>query len=126
MAINLSNLVGGGGGSGSQFDLLEFHAFRRTSDGMLIYTLEDTTSNITISVKNECIDGEFAALDEDYVLPLPLGRERNNIGGLGDLNDANDKYQQYKFLDKKIRYFIDEDGYIVARLNNNFTYTGPK
>ena len=93
---------------------------------MLIYTLEDTNSNIVIDVHNEPVDGEFASLDEDYVAALPAGREKNNINGLGDLNDANDKYQQYRFIDKKVRYFIDDAGYMVARLNNNYTYTGPK
>jgi hypothetical protein len=125
MAINLSNLIGGGSG-GSGTGIYDFHALRRSSDGMLIYTLEDTTSNIIIDVHNQPVDGEFASLEEDYVFALPTGREKNNINGLGDLNDANDKYQQYRFSDKKLRYFIDNDGYMVARLNNNYTYTGPK
>ena len=45
---------------------------------------------------------------------------------IGDLNDPNDKYQQYRFEDKKVRYFIDDSGYMVARLNANYSYTGPK
>ncbi len=124
MAINLSSLINAGGGSGAS--IYEFHALRRTPDGMLVYTLEDTNSNLVIDVHNEPVAGEFASLNEDYVEALPAGREKNNINGMGDLNDANDKYQQYRFENKKVRYFIDDDGYMVARLNANYTYSGPK
>lgn len=125
MAINLSNLIGSGG-SGSSTSLYEFHALKRTADGMLVYTLEDTNSNLSIDVFNEPVENVFASLNDDYVEPIPAGRPRNNINGLGDLNIANDKYQQYRFENKKVRYFIDDDGYMVARLNNNYSYTGPK
>lgn len=125
MAINLSNLIGGGGSSSST-SIYDFHALSRTADGMLVYTLEDTTSNLTIDVFDEPVENIFASLNDDYVTALPAGRPRNNINGLGDLNIANDKYQQYRFENKKVRYFIDDDGYFVARLNNNYSYTGPK
>lgn len=124
MAINLSNLITSGSGSGTE--IYDFHALRRTADGMLIYTLEDTLSNSIINVFNEPTDGVFASLNEDYTDALPAGRDRNNINGMGDLNSANDKYQQYRFENKKVRYFIDDSGYIVARLNANYSYTGPK
>jgi len=124
MAINLSNLIGGG--SSSSTSIYDFHALRRTADGMLIYTLEDTTSNLVIDVFNEPVENTFASLNDDYVEALPSGRDRNNINGMGDLNIANDKYQQYRFENKKVRYFIDDDGYMVARLNANYSYTGPK
>lgn len=127
MAINLSNLIGSGsGGSTSVFD---FHAISRTSDGMLVYTLEDASSNVNIEVFNHP-DGTFSNL-EDYVESFPTGRDKNYISSddsdnVGDLNNANDKYQQYRFETRKVRYFIDDEGYMVARLNNNYTYTGPK
>jgi len=91
MAINLSNLIGSGGSSSST-SLYEFHGLKRTADGMLVYTLEDTLSNTTIEVFNEPVENIFASLNEDYVIPTPEGRPRNNINGLGDLNIANDKY----------------------------------
>jgi len=124
MAINLSNLITTGSGSGTE--VYDFHGLRRTSDGMLIYTLEDTLSNTVIDVFNQPTNGVFASLNEDYTVALPTGRDRNNINGMGDLNNANDKYQQYRFEDKKVRYFIDDSGYMVARLNANYSYTGPK
>ena len=124
MAINLSNLITTGSGSGT--NIYDFHGLKRTSDGMLVYTLEDTLSNSVIDVFNEPVEGVFAPLNEDYVEALPANRERNNINGMGDLNSANDKYQQYRFENKKVRYFIDDSGYMVARLNANYSYTGPK
>lgn len=124
MAINLSSLIGSGSGSGT--GVYDFHAFQRTTDGMLVYTLEDTVSNSVINVHVESVAGEFASLTEDYVEALPVGRPKNNINGLGDLNDVNDKYQQYRFETNKVRYYIDDDGYMVARLNANYTYSGPK
>lgn len=124
MAINLSNLITSGSGSGTS--IYDFHGLRRTSDGMLIYTLEDTLSNTVIDVFNEPVENVFASLNEDYTDAIPSGRDRNNINGMGDLNSANDKYQQYRFENKKVRYFIDDAGYMVARLNANYSYTGPK
>jgi hypothetical protein len=133
MAINLSNLIGTGGG-GSSSSVFDFHALSKTADGMLVYTLEDASSNTNIQVFNSPIKNSFYSLD-DYVESLPPGRPKNNIsssGGInnvdnvGDLNDSNDKYQQYRFETRKVRYFIDDEGYLVARLNNNYTYTGPK
>jgi len=134
MALNLSNLVGGGGGAGST-NIFDFHALSRTADGMLVYTLEDASSNANIQVFNSSSASKFYTLD-DYVEALPAGRAKNYISSsvpfgnpvdnVGDLNDPNDKYQQYRLENRKVRYFIDEDGYLVARLNNNHTYTGPK
>ena len=37
-------------------------------------------------------------------------------------NDPQDKYQQYRF-DRKITYFVDDDGYFVIRFNENYDYT---
>ena len=43
-------------------------------------------------------------------------------------NHPQDKYQQYRFDSRKISYFIDSDGYFVARFNEAYDYTteGPK
>jgi len=44
------------------------------------------------------------------------------------LNNPHDKYQQYRFDSRKVMYFIDSDGYLVARFNENYDHTteGPK
>ena len=43
-------------------------------------------------------------------------------------NDTDDKYQQFRFDFRNLTYFIDDDGYLVARLNKTYDHTtnGPK
>ena len=43
-------------------------------------------------------------------------------------NNFHDKYQQYRFDFRNLHYFIDSDGYLVARINGTYDYTteGPK
>ena len=36
-------------------------------------------------------------------------------------DENNDKYQQYKFEARKITYFIDDEGYFVARFGTTTT-----
>lgn len=123
MSFNLSSLA-----SNSQTNTLgslEFHGIRRDADGLLTYTLEDISSVNTINVKTQPAPDVYPVFDGDYTQALPVGRAKNPNG---DLNDPNDKYQQYKITAQKIRYYIDSNGYFVARLNNNYSYNtiGPK
>jgi len=41
-------------------------------------------------------------------------------------DENNDKYQQYKFEARKITYFIDDQGYFVARFGSYDYNVGPK
>ena len=41
-------------------------------------------------------------------------------------DENNDKYQQYKFDARKITYFVDDDGYFVARFGTYDYNAGPK
>ena len=43
-------------------------------------------------------------------------------------NDPDDKYQQFRFDFRHLTYFIDSDGYLVARLNKTYDHNtnGPK
>ena len=43
-------------------------------------------------------------------------------------NDPDDKYQQFRFDFRRLTYFIDDDGYLVARLNKDYDHNtnGPK
>ena len=43
-------------------------------------------------------------------------------------NDPHDKYQQFRFDFRNLTYFIDDEGYLVARLNKTYDHTtnGPK
>lgn len=41
-------------------------------------------------------------------------------------DENNDKYQQYKFEARKITYFVDDEGYFVARFGTYDYNAGPK
>ena len=43
-------------------------------------------------------------------------------------NSAEDRYQQFRFDERKVSYFVDNDGYFVIRFNEDYDYTteGPK
>ena len=41
-------------------------------------------------------------------------------------DENNDKYQQYKFEARKITYFVDNDGYFVARFGSYDYSVGPR
>ena len=38
-------------------------------------------------------------------------------------NNPLDRYQQFRFDERKISYFIDDDGYFVIRFNEPYDYT---
>ena len=97
------------------------HALRRDSTGMLYYTkVRSTDSEISDFHR---LDGTpYPGLLDgvDYV------EETTEFKTL--TNHPQDKYQQYRFDFRQLNYFIDNDGYLVARLGNSYDYTtqGPK
>lgn len=120
MAILLSSLAQRGGGGQS-----DFHAIRRDADGMLIYTKVAPSDQDSIDLVNTTkVDANgntiFRTLD-DYTIDL--------VSGQPVVNDSDiDPYNQYKFDSRDLSYFIDEDGYMVARMGRIYNYStnGPK
>ena len=114
---------GGGGGGGklfSQQNDFYIHALRRDEDGMLRYTKIKTTGSEV---------GDFHRLNEtpypdfldcaDYVEQTTEEKTYKN--------HPQDKYQQYRFDFRRITYFIDDDGYFVARFGSyDYNTEGPK
>ena len=51
-----------------------------------------------------------------------------NAGAKTYTNHDHDKYQQFHFDFRNLTYFIDDEGYLVARLNKTYDHTtnGPK
>jgi hypothetical protein len=96
------------------------HALRRDADGMLWYTVARSTEDEVFDFHRT--DGEEY---EDFL----QGVEYVTTSGPKTLtNDPDDKYQQFRFDFRRITYFIDDDGYLVARLNKAYDHTtnGPK
>ena len=96
------------------------HALRRDADGMLWYTVARSTEDAVFDF-HRTDGGEY----EDFL----QGAEYVTTSGAKTLtNDPDDKYQQFRFDFRRITYFIDDDGYLVARLNKAYDHTtnGPK
>jgi len=101
---------GGGGGSGT-YSGGSFHGFFRDSTGKLIWTkesLNDTTAEINLTDGSVLDDGtDFTA---------------------GGRNDANRKdgetYDQWLIDSTQLNFYINDDGFLVAVINEPYTYGG--
>tara|TARA_B100000497_G_C7382212_1_gene244703 strand:+ start:219 stop:590 length:372 start_codon:yes stop_codon:yes gene_type:complete len=98
------------------------HALRKDANGMLIYTR-------IRSIDNEIAD--FTRKDGTPYLDISAGlydyvEEVTEEKSL--YNNPLDRYQQFRFDERKISYFIDDDGYFVVRFNEPYDYSteGPK
>lgn len=84
----------------------------------------------------EILDGgrDFS-VGEEVIIPATLIEETNARADLflrvvevvkTYSNSATDKYQQYRFDLRKISYYIDDQGYLVAKFGNHDYSQGPR
>ena len=103
---------GGGGGGASGYSGGAFHGFFRNSEGTLIYTKESLTSQTT---EINLTDGSVLDDGTDFTA--------------GGRNDADRKdgetYDQWLIDSLQLNFYINDNGFLVARMNEPFTYTGP-
>tara|TARA_B100000035_G_scaffold306227_1_gene308040 strand:- start:448 stop:816 length:369 start_codon:yes stop_codon:yes gene_type:complete len=98
------------------------HALRRDKDGMLYYTVARSTEDAVFDFHRT--DGEEYTdflQGQEYIDATPNVAKQYT-------NDPDDKYQQFRFDFRRLTYFIDSDGYLVARLNKSYDHNsqGPK
>ena len=98
------------------------HALRRDKDGMLYYTVARSTEDAVFDFHRT--DGEEYTdflQGQEYIDATPNVAKQYT-------NDPDDKYQQFRFDFRRLTYFIDSDGYLVARLNKSYDHVtqGPK
>jgi len=98
------------------------HALRRDKDGMLYYTVARSTEDAVFDFHRT--DGEEYTdflQGAEYIDATPNAPKAYS-------NDVDDKYQQFRFDFRRLTYFIDDDGYLVARLNKSYDHNsqGPK
>lgn len=121
MAINLSRTTGTGEQLVSQANDFYVHALRRDSNGMLHYTKVGSASTEL---------GDFHRTDGTQYSGFLDGEDYldETTDTKSFVNHPADKYQQYKFEFRNINYFIDDEGYFVARINYNYDYNsqGPQ
>jgi hypothetical protein len=97
------------------------HALRRDADGMLRYTKVGSGSTEIGDFYRTNGTQYPGFLDGvDYVDETTEDKSYKN--------DTFDKYQQYRFDFRNLNYYVDDDGYFVARINGTYDYTteGPK
>ena len=121
MALHLSSSSGALNQSVAQANDFTVHALRRDADGMLHYTKAKSTENDVFDFHRT--DGEEY---EDFLQGVDYVTA--NAGAKALTNDPDDKYQQFRFDFRNLTYFIDDEGYLVARLNKTYDHTtnGPK
>ncbi len=121
MALYLSASSAVVGQTVAQSNDFTVHALRRDADGMLWYTTARSTEDATFDFHRT--DGEEY---EDFL----QGAEyvTADAGAKKLTNDPDDKYQQFRFDFRNLTYYIDDEGYLVARLNKTYDHTtnGPK
>jgi hypothetical protein len=121
MALNLSRSVTTGDKTVSQSNDFVIHGLRRDSTGMLYYTRVGSASSEVADFHRTDGTQYPGFLDGvDYVDETT--EEKSYV------NTTTDKYQQYRFDFRGLNYFIDNDGYLVARINGTYDYNtqGPK
>ncbi len=111
---------GGGGLRFDQQDKFYVHALRRDQDGMLRYTKQKTNEGGVVDVSHRTDGSQLPGFLEgiDYVDETTENKEY--------LNHSADKYQQYRFDFRKLSYYIDDDGYLVAQFGDYDYSVGPK
>lgn len=79
--------------------------------------------------------GRDFLVGEEVIIPASLIGEVNSQANLylrvtevvkTYSNSASDKYQQYRFDLRKISYYIDDQGYLVAKFGNHDYSQGPR
>ena len=122
MALYLSASSAAPSQTVSQSNDFTVHALRRDADGMLHYTNARSTEAASTFDFHRTDGEEYENFLQgtDYVA-TPAGAKTLTA-------DPEDKYQQFRFDFRNITYYIDSEGYLVARLNKTYDHTtnGPK
>ncbi len=122
MSLYLSASTAVVGQTVAQSNDFTVHALRRDKDGMLRYTKARSTDDEVFDFHRT--DGEEYTdflQGQEYIDATPNAAKAYS-------NDPDDKYQQFRFDFRHLTYFIDSDGYLVARLNKTYDHNtnGPK
>lgn len=110
MGQSISELV-------NQTDARYFYGLRRTDDGELyVAKVDQLSDNDSVQINAE---GDPTENYEDFDQGEDFfeGRNVNHERLYKNLN-----YEQYKWDNRNIAYYIDDSGNLVARINEGYTY----
>lgn len=132
IAVDGGTVIGGGGGTSGISADFAMHSLNRDDEGLLTYTKVKWDSNEEVDLANgegifvngleQLLNGKLDdgtpmnAVQEGYVEP---SREQ------WQTQSVHRKYEQTRFDNNKLFYFINSRGYLVARYNRDYTHTGP-
>ena len=103
---------GTGSGGGASYSGGAFHGFFRDAEGKLIYTKESLTDG---STQIELTDGSVLDDGVDFT-----------AGGRNDADrKAGENYDQWLLDSNELNFYLNDEGFLVARINAPYTYTGP-
>ena len=94
-----------------------FYGLRRTDDGELFFSKVDqlkTTDSISVN-KSGDPSGNYPNFDQGQ--DFYEGRDINH-----NLVYENLNYEQFRWDNKNILYYVNDEGELVARVNQNYTY----
>lgn len=93
------------------------YALRRTDDGELYFARVDQLGrNDTIQI-NDPADGADDFTDFEVGVDFFEGRDVTH-----ELVFANLNYEQYRWDNRNIYYYLNEEGELVARIGQKYTY----
>ena len=94
-----------------------FYGLRRTDNGELFIAKADqlkTTDSVTINKPGDPTNN-YSSFEQGQ--DFYEGRDVNH-----NLVYENLNYEQFRWDDRNISYYVDSDGELVARVNQNYTY----
>jgi len=101
----------------NQTDARYFYGLRRTDDGELfVAKVDQLKSNDSIQLN---VEGDQDQNFEDFDQGQDFfeGRNVNHEKVFANLN-----YEQFRWDNRSISYYIDDSGNLVARINEDYTY----
>ena len=102
---------GGGGGSGT-YSGGSFHGFFRDSEGKLIWTKESLNDT---STRIELTDGSVLDDGTDFT-----------AGGRNDsIRKDGESYDQWLIDSTQLNFYLDDNGFLVASINEPYSYSSP-
>ena len=94
-----------------------FYALRRTDDGELYFARVNQSSREDSVEINVPGDPEENYTDLEVGIDFFEGRNVNH-----DLVFDNLKYEQYRWENRSLYYYIDEEGQLVVRVDSKYNY----
>ena len=125
VTYTVTDLVGNGDGDGEPNQVpgsgLNLLITRSLGEG-LITDIQIHSGGASFS-PNETVTVASSKINDVTDLTIRINEVQKSFSN----DENNDKYQQYKFEARKITYFIDDEGYFVARFGTyDYAGEGPK